>query len=63
MTFQNDKHLAEKLDNEDTLRSYRARFFIPKDNQGNDVIYFCGNSLGLQPKSARQLVEQELLDW
>jgi kynureninase len=63
MTFQNDKNLAEKLDNEDPLRSYRARFFIPKDNQGNDVIYFCGNSLGLQPKSARQFVEQELLDW
>lgn len=63
MTFSDDKNLAERLHNEDTLRHYRSRFFIPKDKDGNEVIYLCGNSLGLQPKTVRQYVEQELDDW
>ena len=28
-----------------------------------DCIYFCGNSLGLQPKQAGTLVNQELDKW
>lgn len=63
MTFSNGKEFAEKLDSDDDLQHYRSRFFIPKDTNGNDVIYFCGNSLGLQPKSVRAYVEQELKDW
>lgn len=63
MTFTNSKEFAEKLDREDDLQDYRSRFFIPKDKNGNDAIYFCGNSLGLQPKSVRAYVEQELKDW
>ncbi|QQS30662.1 MAG: kynureninase [Sphingobacteriales bacterium] len=51
------------LDAEDGLKSFRSLFFIPKTANGEDVIYLCGNSLGLQPKTAQQYVEQELEDW
>jgi kynureninase len=62
MEFQNDLKYAQQLDKEDTLREYRKQFFIP-DYQGNSVSYFCGNSLGLQPKVVKFYIEQELLDW
>lgn len=42
---------------------FRERFHIPKDRAGNEVIYFAGNSLGLQPKSVRDYIETELKDW
>lgn len=51
------------MDSSDPIKSYREKFYIPKHTSGEDVIYFGGNSLGLQPKSARSYVEQELLDW
>lgn len=47
----------------DALRPYREAFHIPKDNKGNDWLYFTGNSLGLQPKTTKAVVEQELKDW
>ena len=47
----------------DALRPYREAFHIPKDNKGNDWLYFTGNSLGLQPKTTKAIVEQELKDW
>jgi len=61
--FQSDQDFARKLDAEDPLREYRERFHIPRRADGEPVIYFCGNSLGLQPKSARGMVEQEMNDW
>lgn len=54
---------AKELDLLDPLRHFRDRFYIPKNADGSDVIYFAGNSLGLQPKSVRAYVEQELKDW
>lgn len=54
---------AKALDDTDPLRSYRERFHIPVSQQGKEKIYFCGNSLGLQPKEARSYVEQEMKDW
>jgi kynureninase len=62
MNFENTKQFALDLDSKDNLASYRDKFFIPKKN-GKEVIYFAGNSLGLQPKSVRQYIEQELKDW
>lgn len=62
MEFQNDLKYAQQLDKEDALREYRKQFFIP-DYQGSAVSYFCGNSLGLQPKVVKFYIEQELLDW
>ena len=61
--FQPDESYARKLDAEDPLRAWRDRFHIPTAPDGKPVIYFCGNSLGLQPKSVAGIVGQELLDW
>lgn len=63
MKFSKDKSFAGELDANDPLSLYRDRFFIPKDSNGKDTIYFAGNSLGLQPKTVRAYVEQELNDW
>ncbi|MDO1450301.1 kynureninase [Rhodocytophaga aerolata] len=62
MMFENTLAFARKLDAEDPLKNYREQFYIPQQN-GKEVIYFCGNSLGLQPKSVRKLVEEELEKW
>lgn len=62
MIFNTSKELALKLDQEDPLRKYRNEFYIPQFN-GEDCIYFTGNSLGLQPKQTKSYIEQELNDW
>ena len=61
--FQNTKLFALEIDAKDPLAKYRERFHIPKTKYGDDYIYLCGNSLGLQPKTVRAYVEQELKDW
>lgn len=53
---------AREQDEVDILYPFRERFRIPQ-HEGRDVYYFCGNSLGLQPKSVAYLMEQELDDW
>ncbi len=63
MNYKSEKSYALELDSTDPLASYRSKFFIPKQPNGEDVIYFAGNSLGLQPKTVREYVEQELKDW
>jgi kynureninase len=63
MTFSTDEEFAQKLDAEDPLRSFRDKFHLPLGKDGSSLIYFAGNSLGLMPKTARQIVEQELDDW
>lgn len=63
MKFTTGPSFAKKCDNADALKSYRDRFLIPKNKNGSDVIYFAGNSLGLQPKTVRENIEQELSDW
>jgi kynureninase len=54
---------AQSLDQNDPLRSYREQFHIPKHSDGSDILYFCGNSLGLQPKAVEAIILQELNDW
>ena len=54
---------AKQQDALDELSSYRQEFHIPKDKHGNELIYLCGNSLGLQPKSTKDYINQELEDW
>ncbi len=58
-TFQ---QRAATLDAADPLASFRDEFHIPQ-HAGNDQTYFCGNSLGLQPKATRQALIDELDDW
>src|SRR5256714_11323416 len=62
-TFSADEDFALRLDREDPLRAFRDKFHLPLGKNGRPLIYFAGNSLGLMPKSARQIVEQELDDW
>src|ERR1041384_1404148 len=54
---------AKAMDDSDPLKNFRERFHIPEKTDGEPSIYFCGNSLGLQPKSVRAYIEQELKDW
>jgi len=61
--FEASKDFARKMDAQDSLKHFREKFYIPKQPNGEDVIYFTGNSLGLQPKTAREYIEQELKDW
>src|SRR5256886_1643785 len=63
MTFSGDEDFARQLDDEDSLRHFRERFHLPLGKDGEPLIYLAGNSLGLMPKAARQIVEQELEDW
>ena len=54
---------AAALDAADPLAGFAAQFHHPHDDAGRRLIYLCGHSLGLQPKSAAGFVEQELQDW
>ncbi len=61
--FENTLEFAQQLDQQDPLKKHRTLFHLPTDNQGNTLIYFCGNSLGLQPKSTKKYIDEELEDW
>ncbi len=54
---------AKQQDQNDQLAAYRNQFHIPKDKNGNELIYMTGNSLGLQPKITKSYINQELEDW
>ncbi|MCA1965027.1 MAG: kynureninase [Flavobacterium sp.] len=62
MTFQNTREFAQSLDAQDELRKYRDEFHFPHVN-GKQVIYFTGNSLGLQPKRTKTYVDEVMNDW
>jgi len=62
MNFENTLQFANRLDASDSLKAFRDRFYIPRHYE-KDCIYFTGNSLGLQPKSVKEYVNQELDDW
>ncbi|HEY1100072.1 MAG TPA: kynureninase [Myxococcota bacterium] len=54
---------ARALDGEDVLAPFRGEFSFPKTAAGDDVVYLTGNSLGLMPKKARDVVNGELDAW
>jgi len=62
MQFQNSLSFAEQLDKQDILKKYRKEFNFPKV-KGQEVIYFTGNSLGLQPKRTEAYVNEVMDDW
>ncbi len=62
MDFQNTREFAQQLDAQDELSHYRNEFIFPKVN-GKQVIYFTGNSLGLQPKRTKAYVDEVMNDW
>jgi kynureninase len=61
--FEATKEFAASLDALDPLAGYRDRFLSPRTEQGEQYVYLCGHSLGLQPKKAKDYIEQELRDW
>lgn len=63
MMFKANAAWAAEQDRLDELAGFHDRFFMPKRADGRDEIYLCGNSLGLQPKSVRDYLEQELREW
>ena len=62
MQYQNSLEFARQLDEQDPLKNFRDKFYIPLMN-GKESIYFTGNSLGLQPKTTQDYVLNELEDW
>lgn len=62
MEFKNTLSFAQQLDTSDILRNYRKEFHFPKV-KGKQVIYFTGNSLGLQPKRTKKFVDEVMNDW
>ncbi len=62
MPYQATLAYAQEQDRNDPLRTYRDQFYIPQ-HKGKDVFYFCGNSLGLQPRSAKAALLNELEHW
>jgi len=62
MEYQNSLAFAIQLDEQDPLKDFRSQFLVPQHN-GKDAIYFCGNSLGLQPKVAQQYINDQLKNW
>ena len=62
MTFENTLEFAQQLDLQDRLNKYQEEFIFPKVN-GKKVIYFTGNSLGLQPKRTKKYVDEVMNDW
>jgi len=63
MTYKNTEEFALQLDENDELKHYRNEFNIPFQKNGEEHIYLCGNSLGLQAKRTKTFVNQELEDW
>src|SRR6266568_415470 len=61
--FFADETFACEMDAQDPLRDFREQFYLPLGKDGKPLIYFAGNSLGLMPKSARTIVEEELDNW
>ncbi len=62
MKYENTKEFAKQLDKEDPLAHFRKQFHFPTI-KGEKQIYFCGNSLGLQPKTVKKAVNDELDAW
>jgi kynureninase len=62
-SFEATRAFAKNLSSNHPLAVYRERFHLPKNPDGSDAVYLCGHSLGLQPKTARAYIEQEMKDW
>jgi kynureninase len=62
MPFDTDIEFAQRADADDVLASFKQHFHFPQKN-GRDAIYFCGNSLGLQPKNVEAAIQDELNTW
>lgn len=62
MQFENSLFYARESDTKDQLKLFRDKFIIPERN-GKQLVYFLGNSLGLQPKTANDYIQRVMKDW
>src|SRR5690554_3494861 len=60
--FVYSEAFALEMDAKDPLKAFKEQFFFPTI-KGHKAIYFCGNSLGLQPKTVRHYIHEELETW
>ena len=60
--YRFSEDFAKEMDENDPLKGFRSRFYFPKVD-GREAIYFCGNSLGLQPKTTKEYIQKELDNW
>jgi len=61
--FEDALDYAKAQDVSDPLAHFRPQFHFPKQADGSPIIYLCGNSLGLQPRLAQQLMQDEMEVW
>ena len=62
MQYEQSRSFAKKSDRDDPLRRFREKFHLP-GSKNQPIIYLTGNSLGLQPRSVKKIVQEELDDW
>jgi kynureninase len=62
MNFEYNLAFAQALDNQDPLKEMRNEYLFP-EHSGKPFIYLCGNSLGLQPKVAKEVLQVQLDNW
>ncbi len=62
MKYQNSLQFARQRDRQDNLKNFRQQFLIPQ-HLGNDAVYLCGNSLGLQPRQTHHYIKEQLDVW
>jgi kynureninase len=62
-SFQRQESFALELDAADPLAEHRSSFFLPELSAGQETIYFCSHSLGLQPRNVLLLMGEELSRW
>jgi kynureninase len=61
--YRPEEEYARELDAADELGGFRRRFLLPRRPDGSPAVYFCGNSLGLQPTGVEAAIRRELEDW
>lgn len=62
MQYLATREFAAEQDAKDPLGDFRDQFHIPGES-GIELIYLCGNSLGLLPKSTESFLKTELDEW
>ena len=61
--YRSGEAFALEMDARDPLTMYREKFHLPKSSTGEEIIYFVGNSLGLQPTGAMDYIQEEMEEW
>jgi kynureninase len=63
MKYDASLDFAQVSDDTDPLRGFRSRFAMPRDSNGDELVYLAGHSLGAMPLAARDVLNEELDDW